>query len=225
MYRTLTEIALQLNNLSDPIPVQIQCIDTEIRALGLDLGLNCGYAYALYSNKEKCWYMFPQAIGVLDLSPTRYDVGFNCFVRLQELLSTIKPRLLFYEAIRFTPSFDTDVTPNVVVRRVAAPFELLVSLQQTLLLYANDHGIPAIAIPTQVIKRVATGSGRAKKEQIVRRCNELFKTAFTEDMVGMDNAADAAFVLYAGLQQYGNVFFGKEQDHGASAHDSSERVC
>jgi len=204
MFQSSSELAFRLSNLAEPIPVRnLSFSSSDKRALGLDLGLHLGFAYALFSEAEKTWYMFPQGIGVVDLAPNRYETGFTCFLRLQEILNIVNPAVIFYELVKFTPMFEADVSPQAVVARVATSIELLGALRQTVLLWATDHGVPTIGIPIQVIKKTATGSGKANKKDIIEACNKMFKTDLSVDLAGADDAADAAFVLYSGLLNYG----------------------
>jgi len=209
-YKTLNDIALILDSTQESIPIVKQLSPKDSpRAIGLDFGLNLGFAYAFTQVKStpSAWYIFPQAIGVLNLDQSRYESGSTIFLRLRDLLNVVSPSIIFYEDVKFTPSFDESVNVNIVVRRMAAPFELLTALRQTCLLWAEDHNIPMFGISIGTIKKTATGSGKANKFAVITACNEKFKTEFDPDTRGVDNAADAAFVLYAGLLQYGQTLF------------------
>ncbi|GIW58973.1 MAG: hypothetical protein KatS3mg087_0039 [Patescibacteria group bacterium] len=167
-------------------------------ALGLDLGLSLGYAYALFSPKELRWHIFSQAIGSLQLDKGKSETGFTAFLRLITFLDIINPSYVFYEEVRFTPDTKTygGKSPAIVVARVATSAEIIGALRQTVLLWANEHEVPTVGIPIGEIKRVATGSGKATKEDIINACNERFGTNFGPHD---SDAADAAFVLYSGL--------------------------
>lgn len=169
-------------------------------ALGLDLGLHCGFAYSLYHPEKRIWYLFPGSIGIINLSPTKYESGSSCFIRLLDFLDEINPKIIFYELIRFTPHIKGGTAK--ILRRVAQPIELLSSLRQTALIWSEENKIPFIGIPIQTIKKVATGRGNANKKDIIEACNEQFKTSLDPNKKYADNAADAAFVLYAGLSSY-----------------------
>jgi len=73
--------------------------------LGLDLGTNCGYSYAYVKDKE---LIVPEKlnmhIGQWDLSAGPYDSGALRFVRLRQFLSVLKPDLIAFEDVRYTPS-------------------------------------------------------------------------------------------------------------------------
>lgn len=167
-------------------------------ALGLDLGLSLGYAYALYSPYELRWYIFSSAIGSLQLDKGKTETGFTAFLRLMAFLDIINPSYIFYEEVRFTPDVKTygGKSPSIVVSRVATSAEIIGALRQTVLIWANEHGVPTVGVPIGEIKKVATGSGKATKEDIIEACNERFGTEFGPQD---SDAADAAFVLYSGL--------------------------
>ncbi len=151
-YKTIIDIQKLFNCDQNAIEVinYSQEHDAPI-ALGLDFGLNLGFAYGIYSKSRKKWYILPEAIGVLDLHTGRYESGSTCFLKLRNFLNTIKPSIVFYEDVKFTPSFAEDVSPGVVVSRVATSAELLSSLRQTCLLWAEDYDVPFIPIPLKAI--------------------------------------------------------------------------
>ena len=204
-YKPLQQIALDLKNLENPIPVA-EVLDgpPDRLALGLDFGLNLGYAFAVYSNTRKKWYMFPHMIGVLDLNAGRYESKSISFLLLRQFLSLANPSVIFYEDVKFTPPAEYLSSTAEVVARVASASELLSSLRAVALLWAEDHNVPFLGIPIGTIKRIATGSGRANKAAVIRACNSQFGTTLDESMPGSDNAADAAFITYAGLLNYGS---------------------
>lgn len=205
-YKSLEEINSTIHREEKPILISKFIKDPKsITTLGLDFGLNCGFAYSVYSNTNKAWYIFPDSIGVYKLSTSRYESGSTAFLRLRDLCYTINPKYIFYEDIKFTPSFAKDVNPAAVIARAATSAELLTSLRQTVLLWAEDNNIPCVGVPIGTIKKYATGKGRAKKEEVIQACNEKFNTNLDPNDNGSDNAADAAFVLYAGLSEY-NIF-------------------
>lgn len=202
-YKTLQQVALDLKNLENPIPVAEILNGTPDRlALGLDFGLNCGFAFAIYSNSRKRWYMFPHMIGVLDLSAGRYESKSTSFLLFRQFLSLANPSVIFYEDVKFTPPAELYSSTSEIVARVASASELLSSFRAVALLWAEDHNIPFIGIPIGTIKRIATGSGRANKAAMIQACNKQFGTTLEEGAPGSDNAADAAFILYAGLLNY-----------------------
>lgn len=203
VYKTLPQVALDLQNLSNPIPVaEVLSGPPDRIALGLDFGLNCGFAFSIYSATRKRWYMFPHLIGVLDLNAGRYESKSISFLLLRQFLSTANPSLIFYEDVKFTPPADLFSSTSSVVARVASSSELLSSLRVVALLWAEDHNVPFLGIPIGTIKKLATGSGRANKAAMIQACNNQFGTELDESAAGHDNAADAAFILYSGLLNY-----------------------
>lgn len=207
VYKNINLLRTELDSLKSCVAVtqDFSCSGTKT-AIGLDFGMNCGFAYAIYSDKQEKWYMFPQMISVVDLNTTRYESKSTCFLLLRQLLHLIHPDVIFYEDVKFTPSTNYSSNAGAIVARVSTSIELLSSLRAVALLWAEDNNVPFVGIPIQVIKKTATGSGRANKQQIIEACNKMFGTSLSDTGPGHDNAADAAFVLYSGLV---NNIFGK----------------
>lgn len=199
--KSCKEIRIKTNAL-DNIKERLACESSPV-ALGLDFGLNCGYAYAI--KRKDGWYISPDYIGVLDLRTGRYDSGNLVFLRLRRFLDVVKPSVVFYEDVKFTP--DRSLSSAQALARAATSLELLASLRQTVVLWCEDHSVYCTGIPIGTIKKEATGKGNANKAQVVMACNKRFGTNFDPENLetnGHDNAADAAFVLACGLTEYGD---------------------
>ena len=69
--------------------------------LGLDLGTSCGYSYR-FINKDNISKPVVYA-GQLDLSAGPYDSGAIRFVKLRHFLSAIKPDMVAFEDVKYTP--------------------------------------------------------------------------------------------------------------------------
>ena len=178
--------------------------------LGLDMGTNCGYSYAII-RKDGSWEFNPWFMGLWDLSTGRYDSGNLGFLRLRRFLTEVSPCAIFYEDVKFTPGEAiTKYNASRVLARAATSSELLGAFRQIIMMWAEDHGAICAGVPIGTIKRKATGRGVASKEDVIKACNAKFSTNFdieTYTTTGADNVADSAFVLVCGLEEYGNVLF------------------
>lgn len=208
VYKNVQSLRGELDSLKSCVAVTQDFSTSSAKtAIGLDFGLNCGFAYAIYSETHKKWYMFPQMISVVDLNTTRYESKSTCFLLIRQLLHLVNPSVIFYEDVKFTPQSNYSSNAGAIVARVSTSIELLSSLRAVALMWAEDNNVPFIGISIQTIKKTATGSGKANKQQVIEACNKMFGTNLSESGAGHDNAADAAFVLYSGLinNMFGNL--------------------
>lgn len=175
--------------------------------LGLDLGTNCGYSYAYVKDKE---LIVPEKlnmhIGQWDLSAGPYDSGALRFVRLRQFLSVLKPDLIAFEDVRYTPSEKlTKFNMHAILARAATSCEFFGALKATVSSWAEENGVSCGSFPIGTIKRRATGKGNANKSDMIKACNEMFRTEFDSEnyeTAGYDNAADSAFVCLLALENY-----------------------
>lgn len=184
--------------------------------LGLDLGTNCGYSYCIVQENE---LLVPDKldmhIGQWDLSAGPYDSGALRFVRLRQFLSVLKPDLVAFEDVRYTPSEKlTKFNTHSIIARAATSCEFFGALKATVCTWSQENGVPCGSFPIGTIKRRATGKGNANKSDMIAACNEMFRTDFdTEnyETAGFDNAADSAFVCLLALENYAKgLTFDKE---------------
>jgi hypothetical protein len=184
--------------------------------LGLDLGTNCGYSYCIVQENE---LLVPDKldmhIGQWDLSAGQYDSGALRFVRLRQFLSVLKPDLVAFEDVRYTPSEKlTKFNMHSIIARAATSCEFFGALKATVCTWSQENGVPCGSFPIGTIKRRATGKGNANKSDMIAACNEMFRTDFdTEnyETAGFDNAADSAFVCLLALENYAKgLTFDKE---------------
>jgi hypothetical protein len=184
--------------------------------LGLDLGTNCGYSYCIVQENE---LLVPDKldmhIGQWDLSAGPYDSGALRFVRLRQFLSVLKPDLVAFEDVRYTPSEKlTKFNMHSIIARAATSCEFFGALKATVCTWSQENGVPCGSFPIGTIKRRATGKGNANKSDMIAACNEMFRTDFdTEnyETAGFDNAADSAFVCLLALENYAKgLTFDKE---------------
>lgn len=180
--------------------------------LGLDLGTNCGYCYGFLTSNDS-FIVEPWQMGIWDLSAGPYDSGAIRFVRLRKLLSALKPDFVAYEDVKFTPSEAiTKFSAARVMARAAKASELIGAFRATVILWCEERNIPSTGFGIGTIKKRATGSGNAGKEEMIRACNEFFKTDFDPDTytsTGVDNIADAAFVCLLAFENYGSGLLAK----------------
>ena len=184
--------------------------------LGLDLGTNCGYSYCIVQENE---LLVPDKldmhIGQWDLSAGPYDSGALRFVRLRQFLSVLKPDLVAFEDVRYTPSEKlTKFNMHSIIARAATSCEFFGALKATVCTWSQENGVPCGSFPIGTIKRRATGKGNANKSDMIAACNEMVRTDFdTEnyETAGFDNAADSAFVCLLALENYAKgLTFDKE---------------
>lgn len=178
-----------------------------IRCLGLDLGSSCGVAiYDFIPGKkllrEKlCLFQW-------DLSCSGLDSGAARFVRLRGFLNIVNPDAIAYEDVKYTPPKEFFVNKKfgipAILSRVATASEVLGGMKVTVATWAHERNVPSTGFGVTTIKKFATGSGRANKEDMIRAANKNFETAFDPAKYkaeGIDNVVDASFVLLMLLQQ------------------------
>lgn len=173
--------------------------------LGLDLGTSCGYAYKFVTKDSK----EPSRVyaGQLDLSAGPYDSGAIRFVRLRQFLTYIKPDLLAFEDVRYTPPNTGFQSVGAILARAATACEWFGALKATMATWCEERGIPSTGIPIGTIKKRATGKGNANKSDIISACNKEFEFDFDVEgyeSSGVDNIADAVYVCSILAEQYGN---------------------
>ena len=183
--------------------------------LGLDLGTNCGYSYCFIndrietkSDKNRIY------AGQLDLSAGPYDSGAIRFIRLRHFLSAIKPDLIAYEDVRYTPPNGKGfMNIGAILARAATACEWFGALKATVSTWAEENGVPCTGVPIGSIKKRATGRGNANKSDIIKACNEEFGFSFDSenyDTTGADNIADSVYVCSLIVETYGLGFKKKE---------------
>jgi Holliday junction resolvasome RuvABC endonuclease subunit len=189
--------------------------------LGLDLGTNCGYSYCYIKEKQ---LVAPENIemhiGQWDLSAGSYDSGALRFVRLRQFLSILKPDIIAFEDVKYTPSEKlTKFNMHSILARAATSCEFFGALKATVCTWAEENGIPCGSFPIGTIKKRATGKGNANKSDMIKACNEMFKTDYDPvnyESAGFDNAADSAFVCLLALENYAKgLSFAEPKDDSA----------
>ena len=181
--------------------------DGDIRCLGLDLGSSCGVAIYDFIPGKKLLQDKLQLFQ-WDLSCTGLDSGASRFVRLRGFLNVLNPDAIAYEDVKYSPPREFFVNKKfgipAILSRVAKASEVLGGMKVTVATWAQELNIPSTGFGVTTIKKFATGSGRAGKEDMIKAANKNFNTAFDPDKYkaeGIDNVVDAAFVLLMLLQQ------------------------
>ena len=175
--------------------------------LGLDLATNTGYAYAWVVG-DVILSVQPHQMGQLDLSASSFDSGAVRFMRLWRFLDYAKPAAIVMENKEFAIT-NRDTPGRAQVS--AASFALSAAFRATVANWAEQNSIPLFAVQPATLKKHATGKGNANKEEMIKACNTLFKTAFEPvgyERTGVDNIADAAFLLDVLLHEYPAMYPG-----------------
>lgn len=179
------------------------------RALGVDLGTNCGIAF--------CDFLPGQPIvnervylDQWDLSIGAYDSGALRHIRLKQFLDVLQPDLIAFEDVKVDVPLDQFAgKPGALVARIVPTAEFLGGLKTTLSVWANERDIPIQGVAITQIKRFATTKGNASKIDMIAACNATFGCKLDPDNyenTGVDNIADAAFILKMILELYSQGF-------------------
>jgi hypothetical protein len=176
------------------------------RILGLDLGTNCGVAFADFV-PGKPVVDVPLFLGQWDLSIGSYDSGILRLVRLKQFMAILNPDLVVYEEVKYAGTEEQYAGKGyaAIIARVSTSAEFLGALKATLGIWCVEHNVPAEGLGITKIKRYATGKGNASKVEMITAANEKLGTDLpTEDYekTGVDNMCDAAFCCKIGLESY-----------------------
>jgi hypothetical protein len=203
------------------------------RALGVDLGTNCGIAFCDFIPGQ------PVVDSVVyleqwDLSIGTYDSTALRHIRLQQFLSVLQPDLIGFEDVKVdVPIEQFKGKPlGMVVARIVPTAEFLGTLKITLSTWAERHNVPLQGIAITEIKKFATGKGNSGKEAMILACNEALGVQLAvEDYekTGADNIADAAHILRMMIETYSEgldatVNAATEVVEGESPSDPSPRT-
>ena len=177
-----------------------------VRVAGLDLGTNCGIAWADIMPGQRVEDA-TLILGQWDLSVGLYDTGPLRHIRLKQFLSILDPRLLMFEDVKFSPNEKEfkGRSAKAIIARCGTSQEFLGGLKVTATTWCEERGIPAHGLNISEIKRYATGKGNANKVAMIEAANAQFGTSFeTEgyERSGVDNICDAAFACAMGVHLY-----------------------
>lgn len=172
-----------------------------IRYLGLDLGSNCGVAIYDYEDGKKILRDRLQLFQ-WDLSTQGLESGAMRFVRLRAFLNATRPDVIGYEDVKYSPPKEFFVNKKfgipAVLSRVATASEVLGGMKVTVATWAQEAELLATGFAISTIKKYATGSGKANKDDMIAAANKHLGVAFDASKyksTGIDNVVDAAFVV------------------------------
>ncbi len=180
------------------------------RALGLDLGTNCGAAFADFNPGQPIDGVLAY-LDQLDLSIGTYDTGALRHLRLRQFLTIIDPDLIFFEDVKVDVPLEAfrGKPLGMLVARIVPTAEFLGCLKLTVSMWAAENNVPVQGVAIAQIKKFATGSGNAGKVEMIKALNEQFGTDFDPETfasTGADNLADAGWLLAMALSQYSEGF-------------------
>ena len=174
------------------------------RVIGIDLGTNCGVAWAdiMPGGLLEDATIFA---GQLDLSLEPYDTGPLRFIRLKQFLQVLAPDIIGFEDVKFTPS-DVDGGPvGVVMARVSKAAELLGGLKVLMTTWAEENHVPVQSLGIGQIKKYATGKGNANKVEMIKAASAKYHVQLDHvdyDKTGVDNLADAMHICAMIIEMY-----------------------
>ena len=145
--------------------------------LALDCGTKTGYATNLLNGEGS---------GVVDFKPKARESGGMRFLRfaswLSEMFDLVKPGLVVYEMPHNRGGSATEVLNGMVaiVQKECA-----------------SRGIEYTTVHSATLKKFATGSGRAGKEDMIHKATEVFNKRILDD-----NEADALWLLEYAKEEF-----------------------
>ena len=164
-----------------------------MRIVGLDLGTTMGFAF---TDSE---HLLTHQTGTMNFANKRHENGGMRFIRFKKFLEEVTDGVsiakgeaecvIFYE--------------EVVYHRGADAAHVYGGWIAVLQSYCDERGIAYSGVPIGTIKKRATGSGRANKQDMVRASMREWGVEMTHDQ------ADAAWVLQCGLDE---LYGGNEPD-------------
>lgn len=176
------------------------------RVLGLDISSSCGAAI--------CDMVPEQPITCGSLLGFQWDLGLSThdtqgvrYLRMMQYLRMAEPDLVIYEEVKYSGKAvppGVHMTAAQLIARAVSGAQVVHALSAMLLVWAERRKIPCIGVPIGKLKRYATGSGAANKEDMIRACNAKFGTDLdvaTYQQTGADNIADAMFLCAMGVDE------------------------
>jgi Holliday junction resolvasome RuvABC endonuclease subunit len=137
-----------------------------------------------------------------DVSTQGLESGAARFVRLRAFLNITLPDAIGYEDVKYSPPKEFFVNKKfgipAVLSRVATASEVLGGMKVTVATWAQEAELLSNGFAISTIKKFATGSGKASKDDMIAAANRTLGAAFDSSKyksTGIDNVVDAAFVL------------------------------
>lgn len=179
------------------------------RILGLDLSSTAGTAFCDIIPGQPVTRA-PIIGGQWNLDIGQYDTNSIRFIRLKQFLYLTAPDLIIYEEVKFVGQTPVSIGGKPInwtaaVARAVTGAQLVHSLSAILVTWADENNVPCQSVPVATLKRYATGSGNAKKEDMIAAANKEFGTEFVAadyEKTGVDNIVDAMFLCKFGVHNY-----------------------
>lgn len=205
--------------------VAIKPPDTK-RALGIDLGTNCGIAFCDFVPGKPLEDVIIY-LDQWDLSIGTYDSTALRHIRMRQFLQVLQPDLIGFEDVKVdVPMEQFKGKPlGMIVARVVPTAEFLGTLKITLATWAEVHQVPLEGLAITQIKKFATGKGNAGKEDMIKACNEALGVDLVVEgyeKTGVDNIADAAHILRMMLENYSEGMDGATNQSGETSEGDHE---
>lgn len=156
-----------------------------MRIIGLDLGTTMGFAVTEGTS------VVPVQTGTVNFANKRHENGGMRFIRFKKFLEEITDGV----AIAKGNADAVIYYEEVVFHRGADAAHVYGGWLAILHSYCDERGIAYSGVPIGTIKKRATGSGRANKEDMIRAAHREWGATMTHDQ------ADAAWVLQCGLDE------------------------
>jgi len=153
-----------------------------MRILALDLGSLTGWASFVDGQIESGTKEFRLERGE---SPGIRFIKFNNF--LSTMISLIRPSLIIYEMPHLRGGYASDLLIGMSTR-----------VQEKCVVEKIEYK----ALHSATLKRISCGSGRANKEDMMKKAKELYPTQDIQD----DNQADALLLLNYGIELMAEKF-------------------
>jgi len=184
-----------------------KCPRGAMRYLGLDLGSNCGVAVYDHTPGEKI-LQDKLKLFQWDLSTRGLESGAARFVRLRAFLGLTNPAVIGYEDVKYSPPKGFFVNKKfgipAILSRVSTAAEVIGGMKVTVATWAEEANVVSSGFAIATIKKYATNSGKASKEDMIAAANKWLGAAFDASKyksTGIDNVVDAAFILLLAMKQ------------------------
>lgn len=149
--------------------------------LAIDPGTHCGWAVRSEAGDV--------ISGEWELKGSRYDGGGMRYVILRKFLEQVidscHPSIVVYEEVRRHMGVDAAHVYGGIVAVIQAVCE--------------ERQMPYAGIPVGTVKKFATGSGAAKKDDMIAAANKKWNAAYTAKD---NNEVDARWIAECGAKEF-----------------------